>query len=243
MAAFPLIALHLRCCLGTAKVVKHRDVILRIRALAGEIIADHDAIHAAGECHGLQASKIQLTPAGGADLRLRQDEAEHRKRTKDLQGRKTFIVFIRSAGDRVQHIERHRIDMHILQVKCHFHALIQRLAESEDPAAADADTRLLGARHILRFFFCGVRGADLLEEGRRGFDIAMQTTDTGLLQLVRLFLREEAEGAAYLDADLLADPTDQIQDLRKVLRVSLVTACRDQRNGQPRLFSLSSPLR
>lgn len=64
MAAFPLIALHLRCCLGTAKVVKHRDVILRIRALAGEIIADHDAIHAAGECHGLQASKIQLTPAG-----------------------------------------------------------------------------------------------------------------------------------------------------------------------------------
>ena len=226
MAAFPLIALHLRCCLGTAKVVKHRDVILRIRALAGEIIADHDAIH-----------------AGGADLRLRQDEAEHCKRTKDLQGRKTFIVFIRSAGDRVQHIERHRIDMHILQVKCHFHALIQRLAESEDPAAADADTRLLGARHILRFFFCGVRGADLLEEGRRGFDIAMQTTDTGLLQLVRLFLREEAEGAAYLDADLLADPTDQIQDLRKVLRISLVTACRDQRNGQPRLFSLSSPLR
>lgn len=93
MTASPLIASYLRCCLGTAKVVKHRDIILRIRSLAGEVIADHDAVHAAGERHGLQASKIQLTAAGGADLRLRQDEAEHRKRTKDLQGRKTFIVF------------------------------------------------------------------------------------------------------------------------------------------------------
>ena len=96
----------------------------------------------------------------------------------------------------------------------------------------------MGARYILRLFLCGVCGADLLEEGRCGFDIAMQTVDARFLQLVRLFLREEAEGAAYLDADLLADPTDQIQDLRKVLRISLVTACR-YRNGQPRLFSLS----
>lgn len=127
------------------------------------------------------------------------------------------IVFIRSAGDRVQHIERHCIDVHLLQVKCHFHALIQRLAEPQDPTTADTDARLLGARYILRFFLCGVRGADLLEEGRGGFDIAMQTVDARLLQLVRLFLREEAEGTAYLDADLLADPTDQIQDLRKVL--------------------------
>lgn len=66
MTASPLIASYLRCCLGTAKVVKHRDIILRIRALAGEVIADHDAVHTAGECHGLQASKIQLTAAGGA---------------------------------------------------------------------------------------------------------------------------------------------------------------------------------
>lgn len=48
MTASPLIASYLRCCPGTAKVVKHRDIILRIRALAGEVIADHDAIHAAG---------------------------------------------------------------------------------------------------------------------------------------------------------------------------------------------------
>lgn len=71
MTASPLIASYLRCCLGTAKVVKHRDVILRIRALAGEVIADHGAVHTAGECHGLQASKIQLTAAGGADQRPR----------------------------------------------------------------------------------------------------------------------------------------------------------------------------
>ncbi len=48
MAASPLIASYLRCCLGTTKVVKHRDIILRIRSLAGEVIADHDAVHTAG---------------------------------------------------------------------------------------------------------------------------------------------------------------------------------------------------
>ena len=65
----------------------------------------------------------------------------------------------------------------------------------------------------------------------------MQTVDARLLQLVRLFLREEAEGAAYLDADLLVDPTDQIQDLRKVLRISLVTTCRDDiETGSPGFF-------
>ena len=65
----------------------------------------------------------------------------------------------------------------------------------------------------------------------------MQTVDARLLQLVRLFLREEAEGAAYLDADLLADPPDQIQDLRKVFRISLVTACRDDiETGSPGFF-------
>lgn len=65
----------------------------------------------------------------------------------------------------------------------------------------------------------------------------MQAADTGLLQLVRLLLREEAEGTAYLDADLLADPADQIQDLCKVLRISLVTACRDDiETGSPGFF-------
>lgn len=48
MTASPLIASYLRCCLGTAKVVKHRDISLRIRALAGEVVADHDAVHTAG---------------------------------------------------------------------------------------------------------------------------------------------------------------------------------------------------
>ena len=38
MTASPLIASYLRCCLGTAKVVKHRDIILRIRALASSSV-------------------------------------------------------------------------------------------------------------------------------------------------------------------------------------------------------------
>ena len=38
MAASPLIASYLRCCPGTAKVVKHRDIILRISDLASSSV-------------------------------------------------------------------------------------------------------------------------------------------------------------------------------------------------------------
>ena len=38
MTASPLIASYLRRCPGTAKVVKHRDIILRIRALASSSV-------------------------------------------------------------------------------------------------------------------------------------------------------------------------------------------------------------
>ena len=68
-------------------------------------------------------------------------------------------------------------------------------------------------------------GADFLEEGRCGFNVAVKTVYAGFFELVCLFLCEETKRAADFDADFRADTADEMQNFCEVFRISLITAC------------------
>ena len=97
---------------GPAKVLGHPDILFRIPAAGGEVTAHHDAVQAAGQCIGLQAPEVHFPSAGGADQRLRQDEAEHGKCAENFQRWKPFIRIEGGALHRIQDIHGDGVDVH-----------------------------------------------------------------------------------------------------------------------------------
>ena len=146
--------------------MEHSDIVLGIGAFTGKVIANHDTVHAAGQSHGLQAPEVDLSSAGSPDLGLGEDEAEHSKRAEDFKGRKVLVVLKGSTGNRIQYIQRHGVNVHFLQMECHFHPLVQGFTKTDNAAAADADACFLGTGYVLRLFLRCMGGAHFLEEGR-----------------------------------------------------------------------------
>lgn len=81
--------------------------------------------------------------------------------------------------------------MQFLQMESHLDSLVEGFAQTEDAAAADADAGFLSTLDVLSFFLGGMCGADFLEEGRCGFNVAVKTVYAGFFELVCLFLCEE----------------------------------------------------
>lgn len=214
---------------GAAQVFRHADVFFRIAAGGGEVASHHDAVQAAGEGVGLKAPEIDFPAAGGADERLRKDEAEHGKGAEHFQRRQAAVRVERRAFYRIQDIERNGVDVHFLQGECHLHALVEGFPEADDAAGAHADARFLRGGNDDVLILEGMGGADLREIGRRSLDIAVDAGDARFLQLPGLLVGDEAEGAAHLDAYFLPDAAHQVEDLLKFIGVVLIASTGDER--------------
>lgn len=60
-------------------------------------------------------------------------------------------MFIRGSRNRVQHVERNRINVQFLQMESHLDSLVEGFAQTEDAAAADADAGFLSTLDVLSF--------------------------------------------------------------------------------------------
>ena len=118
--------------------------------------------------------------------------------------------------------------MHLLQVEGHLHSLVQGFTKTDDAAGAHADACLLGGTDDVFLVFHGVGGADFREIGRRGFDVAVNPGDAGLLQALRLLFGNKTQGAAHFDAHFFANSFHDVDDFFKLVRIVLVASAGDE---------------
>jgi len=111
----------------------------------------------------LEAAKIDFTSACCADERFWKYEAEYCKCTEHFQRSQTFVRVERCPFDRVEDIQRNRVDVELFQMECHFHTLVEVFAQSDDAARAYADACLLRCLDDVFLIFHRVRGADFRE--------------------------------------------------------------------------------
>ena len=89
-------------------------------------------------------------------------------------------MFERRAVDRIQHVERHGTHAERADFQRHIDAVLHRLAEADDAAAANAEACVLRCLQHRDLVIVFVRSADLRKEAARSLEIVVDPFDACL---------------------------------------------------------------
>src|SRR4030067_584629 len=132
-----------------SKVSEHLEVIIRLPAGGGEVVAYHHAVRAGGEYERLKVAQIHLPAPADDYVGPGQHEAAQGDYLQALQRREVLSFFERRAGPGVQEIYGDRIRSEFLERGKKLDPYLPALAEAEYAAGADMEAQLLGSPYNL----------------------------------------------------------------------------------------------
>ena len=172
------------------------EIFATVNPSCGKHVIGNGRIRTALEC-ALAVVAEYATPACETDERLRIDETIYGYNAAEFVVRELGQVFVRGAGNRVQHIHRSRLDSEFAEVEAHIDAVFHRLAKAHDASAANFETcgqRVLQGSNLV---VVGVRCAHVGEVPAISFQVVVEAGETGFFQLVELFPVQEPCRKAY----------------------------------------------
>ena len=125
-----------------AEFAQHAHVLFDRDAVRRQHIAGNGRIGAGKEALSAFIRK-QPSSARQPDVCIGNQHPENRQNPAHFIIAHDFIFLERRARDGVQQIDRNRADAHFAQVDDHIDAVLHRLAQTDDAAAADSQTCLL----------------------------------------------------------------------------------------------------
>ena len=114
----------------------------------------------------------------------------------------------RSAGNRLQKIQRDREDAFVVKQHGHFDALLHRFAHAQDAAGTEAKPDFACRAERCELLLRRMRRAQRREERRRGLDIAMVGFDAGIKKTLQILAFQQSHRGTTADRTRLADTTD-----------------------------------
>ena len=125
-----------------AEFAQHAHVLFDRDAVRRQHIAGNSCVGAGKEALPAFIRK-QPPSACQADVCIGSQQPENRDDAAHLVVADDFVFLERRARDGIQQIDRYRADAHFAEVDDHIDAVLHRLAQTDDAAAADSQTCLL----------------------------------------------------------------------------------------------------
>ncbi len=195
---------------GHAERVEEREVLVGRPARRREVVPDDQRVRAGQHPHRLQLAEHSLPAAGEAQPRRGQHEPEQGDRLERGPGRQQRLAGERRAGPRVQEVDRHLARCERRQLEREVDPLLERLAETEDAAAAQLHPRRRGSPGRLHPIVVGVRRADAREHRPAGLKVVVVSPYPRGGESPRLLVGQQPERAGHLEARLAMHGVDRL---------------------------------
>ena len=171
------------------------DVLLGRAAQRRQVVADDEGVGPGVEAHALQLAEDLLPAAGQADPRPGQDQPEQGDGLQRFPGRQQRRVGQRRPGPGVEQVDRHLAGVELRQLEGEVDALLQRLADAHDPAAAQLHAGVDGQPGGGDPVVVAVGGADRREDGPGRLEVVVVPAHAGGGQALRLGRRPGARAS------------------------------------------------
>ena len=194
-----------------SEVFDHSVVLRGGLALGREVIPDEDAI-GDHQAQGLERSEVAFATAGDPQFACGVDEAEHGQGSDAVAGREVFLLLHRSAIDGMEEIQGDRLDGELLERESHFDDVLSAFTHSDDPTAAECQSRFSDIFKRLDAVLEGVGRADLRVVFLAGIEVMVDFVDPCGGQPLGLRFVEQSEASADIQTVGLLDFRDDLFD-------------------------------
>src|SRR3990172_3107220 len=191
---------------GKAQVADHPDVVLRRSSGRGQVVARHRPGRPRGEHEALQVPKIHLAASADDDLPPGVDEPHHRDDLEAVEGGEFPPPLDRGPRDRVEEVDRDRVHGKLPKGHGQLDAVQGRLADAEDPPAADPRPGRLRLPDRTDVLLVVVRRAHRGKEASGRLEVVVQRPKPPRKKVGHILGRQGPEAHARLDPHLGPDP-------------------------------------